>query len=75
MALSAPIIQLRKGFCFIKGDCLSLENPLLKDRLLQFIYASLWGGHSGFDKTMTKVKREFFLAWIEDKCTKVYIEM
>lgn len=32
----------------------------LKAKLLQFTHGSSWGGHSGFDKTIQRARKEFY---------------
>lgn len=51
---------VREGVLYYKDRVYIASNSELKGRLLEFLHGSSWGGHSGMDKTIHKVTREFY---------------
>lgn len=53
-------IVTRMGSSTTNSSCISLTTGILKNKILELFHNSHTGGHLGYDKTLHRVKREFF---------------
>jgi len=52
--------SLRDGLMFYKQKILLGQSPQLKAQVLQYVHSDPMAGHSGYDKTLQRAKRDFY---------------
>lgn len=53
------VYSLGNGLLFYKNKLIISEDKEFRQRLLHLLHASHIGGHSGYDKTLHRVRRDF----------------
>lgn len=56
----SPQYTVIKGMLFYKGKVYIAKAPELRTKLLRFLHDSTWGVHSGGDKPIQRVQRDFY---------------
>jgi hypothetical protein len=51
---------LRDGLLFYKGRLCLGENQQLRTQVLNFVHSNLLAGHSGYERTMKRARRDFY---------------
>lgn len=57
---ASPKYSIREGCLYYKDVLYIPKDPTLKLKLLHLVHNSSIGGHSGFDKTIHTINREFY---------------
>jgi len=52
--------SLRDGLLLYKHKILLGGSPVLKSQVLQYVHSDLAAGHSGYDKTLQRARRDFY---------------
>ncbi|KAF5462657.1 hypothetical protein F2P56_018645 [Juglans regia] len=64
--------SVREGLFFYKQRLVVADDAAFKQKLLQLVHSSALGGHSGYDKTLHRLRRDFYWEGMK-KNVKEYI--